>query len=116
MTTDVPSHLFWAVIASWLVNPQARTRFPIFLFLSALPQLVHCKEIVARALTMMDFPDTLERKLDLVTRFIRDIRRVAHKLGEGGAPFLDLQALYDLADLFQRVSLGCVLRDIDDFP
>lgn len=52
---------------------------------------------------MVEFPATLESKLDLVTRFIRDIRRVARKLGEGGAPFPELQELYDLADVFQTV-------------
>ncbi|KLT42715.1 hypothetical protein CC85DRAFT_291936 [Cutaneotrichosporon oleaginosum] len=56
---------------------------------------------LSTSLTHMDSPASQEDKLDLVTRFIRDIRRVARKLGEGGAPFSELQDLYQLAEVFQ---------------
>lgn len=51
----------------------------------------------------MEYPTPQEDKLELVTRFIRDIRRVARKLGEGGAPFPELQELYEVAEVFQKV-------------
>jgi hypothetical protein len=61
----------------------------------------------------MDYPARQEDKLDLVTRYIRDIRRIARKLGEGGAPFAELQDLYELADVFQTVSRTVLTGRID---